>query len=290
MTEAEWLASTDPEAMLDFLRVGWADDLSAPVPYPGVTGRSLDRKLRLFACASARLVWPRLTDERSRRAVEVAERYADGGATAREVTEAGLDTLTGACLPYATEAAAYAGRRCREILGSSPAAQAALLCDLVGSPWRPAPDVRAFGGLLRVDWLTLTVLALARAAYETGRPCGRCRGTGGILFRGADQPGPCPVCHGQGSDGLLDPVRLAILADALEEAGCPTDEQCPACPGLGYGVQPEWTQEIPLYWCGQCDQRTRCISNPLLAHLRSEGLAGPHARGCWALDLILGKE
>ena len=49
--------------------------------------------------------------------------------------------------------------------------------------------------------------------------------------------------------GHLDPVRLAVLADALEEAGC-TDES-------------------------------------ILTHLRS---AGPHVRGCWALDLVLGKE
>jgi len=30
-----------------------------------------------------------------------------------------------------------------------------------------------------------------------------------------------------------------------------------------------------------------CTSAELLGHLRS---AGPHVRGCWALDLVLGKE
>jgi hypothetical protein len=48
--------------------------------------------------------------------------------------------------------------------------------------------------------------------------------------------------------GALDSARLAILADALEEAGC--------------------------------------TNLDVLAHLRSPG---PHVRGCWALDLILGK-
>jgi hypothetical protein len=49
--------------------------------------------------------------------------------------------------------------------------------------------------------------------------------------------------------GALDAARLAVLADALEEAGC-TDAD-------------------------------------ILNHLRSPS---PHVRGCWAVDLTLGKE
>ena len=48
--------------------------------------------------------------------------------------------------------------------------------------------------------------------------------------------------------GHLNPARLAVLADAVEEAGC--------------------------------DQ------TDLLAHLRGPG---PHVRGCWAVDLLLGR-
>jgi hypothetical protein len=84
-----------------------------------------------------------------------------------------------------------------------------LLRDIIGNPWRLVPfqalsgriyprdavfplDDADMGPVVRpVEWLTPLVLGLARAAYDE-RP----------------------------DDGTLDPDRLAILADVLEEAGC----------------------------------------------------------------------
>jgi hypothetical protein len=60
MTEREWLACTDPQKMLEFLR-----------------DKASDRKLRLFAAACCRQVWHQLASKECRQAVEMSELFAD---------------------------------------------------------------------------------------------------------------------------------------------------------------------------------------------------------------------
>src|SRR5262245_21871619 len=69
MTEEEWFASSDAVAMLEAAASHLPDG---------------SRRARLLSCALARLVWDSLGDPRSRRAVEVAELFADGAATERQ--------------------------------------------------------------------------------------------------------------------------------------------------------------------------------------------------------------
>lgn len=71
--------------------------------------------------------------------------------------------------------------------------------------------------------------------------------------------------------GTLDPARLGILADALEEAGC-VAQGCIHCGGGAYvNLNPPCS----------------CASSEILLHLR---FRGPHVCGCWAIDRILGRE
>jgi len=47
-----------------------------------------DKELRLFACWCVRQVWHLITDERSRKAVEISEAYANGNVTQEELADA----------------------------------------------------------------------------------------------------------------------------------------------------------------------------------------------------------
>jgi hypothetical protein len=71
MIEDEWLNSRDPESMLEYLR-----------------DKARSRSLRRFATACCRRIWYLFAHEESRKAVEIAEKYAEGLASERDRLEA----------------------------------------------------------------------------------------------------------------------------------------------------------------------------------------------------------
>jgi hypothetical protein len=222
MDELDWLTSPDPEALLGFIR-----------------GRVSDRKLQLLACACCRRVW-HLPDfpPPSHHAVEVAEQYADGlvgeadlGEAARRAwaayypdeadpreqmgftATAAFAATTGRGFEHTTpsgevvrgetwEAVQYSLRHVLWVAGREeeggrfePERYRQFRCEtadlmrcIVGNPFRPVT--------LDHSWRPSHVLTLARAAYE-------------------ERLMPA---------GILSPDRLAVLADALEEAGCADSE------------------------------------------------------------------
>jgi hypothetical protein len=283
MTESEWLASDDPAAMLAHLTHETHRHAHGVVLAPRDAPLASDRKLRLFACACCRQVWVRLTDGLSRAAVEVAERFADDPAGARglfNMTYGRLGKLEHSAtwllvLRCFWHPAALADGIANTYPYSPPAAQAALLRCLVGNPWRPWVVCRrdrcqpVYGSC---------ALDSGHAGQHDARP--KRFEAGWLRLRDCAVP--------RVAESIYQARRfdaLPVLADALEEAGCPAEEACARCGGrgdvaLGFPGEVVGWQTCP----GPCRGKGR-LRNPLLAHLRGPG---PHARGCWALDLVLG--
>ncbi|MCA9045813.1 MAG: hypothetical protein KDA69_15910 [Planctomycetaceae bacterium] len=164
MTEVEWLASTDPEEikrpnpcikpdqMLQFLRAFRRVDKTK-------LGR---RKLRLFACACCRRFWSSLSEE-SREALDIAERYADGEASKKDLGYAwrisvrqygrgprNADAIAGhVAEASAMTAAALVPMVCYSVFANTPRQfhelwgeqfqQAIIVNDLFGNPFRTVP-------------------------------------------------------------------------------------------------------------------------------------------------------
>jgi hypothetical protein len=249
MTEADWLSATDPTPLLAFL--------------PD-TGRLSERKARLFGVACCRRVWPLLTDERSREAVELAERYADDAtasaalAVAAAVAGEAAEAAHWGSLPGSVQMASGAAARAAvpDFSVHEAASVAELAAEAAGR--RATDDAREAvwavpGKTNEQRWAAHYAVHRAAEAEERAAQAALLRDLFGPLpFRAVALS---PSCRSPDVVALATTLydrrafdRLSVLATYLEDAGC--DHQ---------GV---------------------------LDHLRSPG---PHVRGCWAVDVVLGK-
>jgi hypothetical protein len=266
MTEEHWLTCDDPHVMLEFLR-----------------GRASKRKIRLFACACCRRVVSFHPDARSLHSLDVGEWFADGDASAeelnlawREQEEAGTELSYLECRWSASAA----------MEAVSCAAGAALLTVQrfrIVPESDPDPESGYSGPIDVAQGVSRWAATAAGFARVTSAPEGITVGevpTGGVpdyreelreqaaLLRHVVGPhGSLPVARRAIEpdatvkslaeaayedrlmpSGELDPVRLSVLADALEDVGADAE---------------------------------------LIEHLRGPG---PHVRGCWVVDALLGRE
>jgi hypothetical protein len=243
VTETDWLAAADPERMLDYLR-----------------GRAPARKQRLFAVACCRRVWHLLTDERSRRAVEIAERYADGLADEEDLrlAAAGAETVAEALAAYAgptdvndESSAAFAALNATRTDGnvaSYVAANAASAAyhegafDAQGEDHSATLHSRRGAAACRARERAEQAVILRELFGNPFKPVTVDRAW--LRWNGGTVSALAAEMY---AEGAFD--RLPLLADSLEDAGC--------------------------------------AETSLLGHLRGPAA---HARGCWALDLVLVRE
>jgi hypothetical protein len=253
MTEVQWLCCTDPTLLLAFLQ-----------------GKVSDRKWRLYLCGGCRHMAHLYFRPESLKAVLVAERFADGEASKEELDRAEWDA----------EAPTFGYDFNEGYLGRVPGGTE-VLARLVELGALPA-SVQSGGEWQVNEAVKEQVLAAAELAEFSAAPCDA--DWGFRFIAPVDWPGhwlfdcvfgnpfrPLPsvadslldwhdgLLIGMAEEvdeerslpqGTLDVARLAVLCDALEEAGFPPDHE-------------------------------------LLLHLRGPG---PHVRGCWAIDVLTARE
>jgi hypothetical protein len=220
-------------------------------------GRAIDRKLRLFACACHRRVRPVPGEDELPAAVDSLERYADGPAggggpgAIKQAEEAviGPGDRGWRSIPWVEHASSYAVAR-----ATWPEFQRL-----------QAAEVAAFPGRSDDPSAARTARDLAEAAYwravtaERGEQCHLLRDIFGNPFRPVSVPPAWQTAQ-----------VVALAQAAYDQRELPEGTLDPAS----------------LTVLADALEDAGCDQADLLAHLRGPG---PHVRGCWAVDLILGK-
>jgi hypothetical protein len=186
-----------------------------------------DRKLRLFATAWLRQVWHALNDDRSRQAVEIAERHADGLASDAELdracdaagkviqvfdserrwTRTAFEAACAANWVAVEEAVEAADQQLLwKIADGQDQLQASLLRELLGNPFRPISIDPAY-----LSWHDGLIPTMAQRMYDR-----------------------------------RDFSDMPVLADALEESGCQNQDILGHCRSGGEHVRGCWVVDALL--------------------------------------------
>jgi hypothetical protein len=213
VTESDWLNSADPREMLLFLRE---------------SGRASDRKLRLFMAGCCRRVVHTFTedDDMGREEyIEVAERYADGLASEEEREDALAEATDGGphrLWDYCTNLvlADFTMEEPDDADGISCAIGAAeeARLDAVEERYDESEEIEQTEAAAQTDVLRCVFGPLAFRGV--GNDPAILAWQDGLVVRMAKE-----IYEERAlPSGHLDCARLAVLADALTDAGCPDVE------------------------------------------------------------------
>ncbi len=288
MNEDEWAECTDPTLMLDVVRgpksVRTKVIFGREVPVEGFFDRrTSDRKLRLFACACCRRLWRFMDDAHCKKIVEVSQWLGcgeslldlplDSSWKAVELAELAADEpVEPEKLRVASEAAdafhvppqQYAacydpgmGPFDTELMASGHTAYAAYY----------ACDSDAACAVSGVVWETAYAVAYLRTTEPRQTKAG-----GDTTERAAH----CALLR----EIIGNPFRRITIAPAILSWHDAT------IPKVAQAIYDDRSfDRLPIL--ADALEDAGCTNADILNHLRGPG---PHVRGCWVVDLLLGKE
>jgi hypothetical protein len=268
MTEPEWLDCTDPMLILEYLPES-----------------ATDRKLRLFAVACCRRIWHLLREAGSREAVAIAEQDAEGFIGRNEKEQASQDAAHAFILQGA--ASDVVDPQLQSALGwFYDQAEATRYLEIYRAAYQTAlanrpPDEAAINAAAYAAFAAHSAVSLpANLAAEFA--CGHAAIAMGFDTHPATDP------------GSGDPAELTEQCRLLRDIFCN--------PFRSAAVDPSWltpkvnrlTQTIyddqvfdRMLELANALEEGGCTNKEILQHCRQQGV---HVRGCWVVDLLLGKK
>lgn len=258
-TQSEWLATTNPDALLTAAR----PLLKVTSKFSAARQRRrelYDRRLRLFGCACARMVWDLLPTD-ARNAVVISERFAYGQATHADLRAAAV-RITLSPVTYAQLAVCAAGQ-------ASTAVSSVAHTTYDEFDWNPSDAARNAARAIatrtagRSPTGSSPVAAGWEAAWNAAYLAARARQAEYVrdIFPPPDHAVRALRC---------DPAWLTSTVMALARQADDTGE---------YGVLPILADAL---------QDAGCDNEFILDRCRAE--SGLHSRGNWVVDLLLGRE
>ena len=199
MDEKQWLSNKKPWELLAFLEGKWSD-----------------RKWRLYACASARILWDTITPFPFREVVEAAEAFADGLCT--EVDISGIRAVAELAIgpPSSNVYEHYTANHCAY---------------LTAYPESGAEAAWHAGGVMGQVWQTMMKASggYSDAAHESQciLECEIIHDLAGNPFRAKPSEVVCSQWRTRTVRELAEAIHyercfeaFPVLGDALEEVGC----------------------------------------------------------------------
>jgi hypothetical protein len=230
------------------------------VQFVSESGQGHERRLRLFACACVRRIWHLVLDERSRAAVNAAELYAEG-----DIEEGRLEVAQ-----WAAEKA---------LRGSVVVRHAATLV---------AAGVGENGARIAVQQAARAAYGVTMPAIQgTGYARNVVRNTAGAVWRASPKwaaPHNVEEEHRVQANLLREYVgplafrSVTLYPDQLAWGGG-------SVPAMAMTIHEEGAFHL-MPVVGDALEEAGCTDAHVLTHCRQPG---EHVRGCWVVDLILGK-
>lgn len=256
MTEQEWLTCTDPKPMLRFLLGGNYPRVQDVETFPACKGS--DRQMRLFACACYGRICHLLPDALAKDAVEVGERFAEGMATIEELRQA-EDSVR---RPLESLESRWRASQGAERSALAPTYEALALAGVV--LWSAAPKTayyassnasHAFAFISNPGpWCHNRFSASQRGEEQVQADILRC------IFGRVFHPATIAPDKFASEDGIVIKLARSIYDERAFDR----------LPALANALEK----------AGVADQQ-------VLDHCRKPG---PHVRGCWAVDTVLGRK